>query len=47
MRYWSEKENLPWAYFLNRDGLHLNDYGYKCLGKLVAVSIERAIAAGK
>lgn len=43
MRHWSEKENLPWAYFLNRDGLHLNDYGYKCMGKLVATSIQRAV----
>ena len=44
MRYWYDQEHMPYAQFISRDGLHLNDYGYRCIGSLLAQSIENAIA---
>jgi lysophospholipase L1-like esterase len=44
MRYWFENEQMPYARFIGRDGLHMNDYGYACIGRLLAAALERAIA---
>jgi acyl-CoA thioesterase I len=46
MKYWFESERMPYAQFLGRDGLHLNDFGYTCIGRLLAQAIERAIRNG-
>jgi acyl-CoA thioesterase-1 len=43
MRYWFETEHLPYARFINRDGLHLNDFGYTCIGRLLGEAIRRAV----
>lgn len=43
MRYWFETEGLPYARFIGRDGLHMNDYGYMCIGRLLAQALERSI----
>jgi lysophospholipase L1-like esterase len=43
MRYWFDTEQLPYARFIARDGLHMNDYGYMCIGRLLAQAIEEAI----
>jgi lysophospholipase L1-like esterase len=40
---WYDKDNMTWSDFMTSDGLHLNDFGQKCIGKLVAKSIERII----
>jgi lysophospholipase L1-like esterase len=43
MRYWFETEQMPYARFIARDGLHMNDFGYMCMGRLLAEALERAI----
>lgn len=43
MRYWFEAEQMPFARFVGRDGLHMNDYGYMCIGRLLAQALERSI----
>jgi lysophospholipase L1-like esterase len=44
MKYWYEQARLPYAQFIIYDGLHMNDYGYQCIGSLLARFIEKAIA---
>jgi len=36
MRYWRETEQLPFDQFVTADGLHMNDWGYACVAKLIA-----------
>ena len=43
MRYWFETEQMPYARFIARDGLHMNDFGYMCIGRLLAQALEGAI----
>lgn len=42
MRAWYN-DGMPYAQFVTNDGLHLNDFGQKCIGKLLAQSILDAI----
>lgn len=39
MRHWREAENLPFEQFITPDGLHMNDWGYACVAKLLAGAI--------
>ncbi|MCZ7566830.1 MAG: SGNH/GDSL hydrolase family protein [Burkholderiales bacterium] len=43
MKEWFDREQMAYAEFLVRDGLHLNDFGYQCIGRLMAQAIEQAI----
>jgi len=43
MREWFDREQMAYAEFLVRDGLHLNDFGYQCIGRLMAQAIEQAV----
>jgi hypothetical protein len=43
MRYWFETEQMPYARFIARDGLHMNDFGYMCIGRLLAEGLDGAI----
>jgi lysophospholipase L1-like esterase len=43
MKGWFETEHMAYSEFLVRDGLHLNDFGYQCIGRLVAQAIEQAV----
>lgn len=43
MQEWVTGEHMPYAQFMIPDGLHLNDFGQKCMGKLLAKAIERSI----
>ena len=43
MRRWLDEERLPFAHFLSGDGLHLNDFGYRCIGRIFGRAIERAV----
>ncbi len=43
MRYWLQEESLPFAHFINSDGLHLNDFGYRCIGRIFARSLDAAV----
>ena len=42
MRSWYD-DGMPYAQFVTNDGLHLNDFGQKCIGKLLARSILETI----
>lgn len=39
MRDWVSGEKMPYAQFMIPDGLHLNDFGQRCMGKLLARAI--------
>ena len=43
MRDWVTGERMPYAQFIIPDGLHLNDFGNRCMGKLLAKAIGRKI----
>jgi acyl-CoA thioesterase I len=42
MRYWNETNHVPFEQFVTPDGLHMNDWGYQCMAKLLAVAIGEA-----
>jgi acyl-CoA thioesterase-1 len=44
MRHWIEKDGIEPDRLIKRDGLHLNDYGYGCIGRLLAASIAERVA---
>jgi lysophospholipase L1-like esterase len=45
MRNWAQVQRFPFEVFTTSDGLHMNDWGYDCLAKLLADGIGRAHAA--
>ena len=51
MRAWHESEGIPFEEFLSPDQLHMNDWGYACLAKLIggalAEAATRPIAAAR
>jgi acyl-CoA thioesterase I len=42
MREWHEVEAIPFETFLSPDQLHMNDWGYACLAKLLGAAIAEA-----
>ncbi len=42
MRAWYN-DGMPYAQFVTSDGLHLNDFGQKCIGRLLSLSILNSI----
>jgi hypothetical protein len=42
MRHWHEVAGMPFDAFLSADQLHMNDWSYRCLAKLLAKSIVDA-----
>jgi acyl-CoA thioesterase I len=42
MRYWRLTEGLPFSAFLSKDGLHMNDWSYDCIAKLLARALVEA-----
>jgi len=42
MRYWHEVAGIPFETFLSPDQLHMNDWSYACLAKLLAKAISEA-----
>jgi hypothetical protein len=42
MRSWYD-DGMPYAQFIQLDGLHLNDFGQKCIGRLFTKSILAAL----
>jgi hypothetical protein len=42
MRYWREVAGIPFETFLSPDELHMNDWSYACVAKLLATSIAEA-----
>ena len=43
MREWSMTAHLPFDQFLSPDGIHMNDWSYGCLAKVLAVAITNAV----
>jgi acyl-CoA thioesterase I len=43
MRNWYQVQRHPFNVFITADGLHMNDWGYACWAKLLAVSIAQAV----
>ncbi len=39
MRHWVEAEHIPFEQFLSPDLLHMNDWSYACVAKLLANAI--------
>lgn len=39
MRYWHDGENLGFEKFVTPDGVHMNDWGYGCIAKLLAAEL--------
>ncbi len=44
MRHWHEAEDMPFEAFLSADQLHMNDWSYDCLAKVLASAIADAAA---
>jgi acyl-CoA thioesterase-1 len=42
MRDWREKQHLAFDSFVSPDGLHMNDWGYGCMAKLLGSAIAEA-----
>jgi acyl-CoA thioesterase I len=42
MRYWREVAGIPFDAFLSTDELHMNDWSYGCIAKLLADAITEA-----
>jgi acyl-CoA thioesterase I len=42
MRHWRVSENMPFSEFLSPDELHMNDWSYACVGKLLGGAIAEA-----
>jgi acyl-CoA thioesterase-1 len=46
MRYWRLTEDLPFSTFISPDELHMNDWSYGCIAKLLAGAIHEAATRG-
>jgi acyl-CoA thioesterase I len=42
MRHWYLVEHLPFDTFVSTDGLHMNDWSYACLAKVLGMAIAKA-----
>ena len=42
MRYWRLTKGLPFSAFLSKDELHMNEWRYDCIAKLLARAVETA-----
>ncbi len=42
MRHWHEVHGIPFETLLSPDGLHMNDWSYGCVAKLLAAAISEA-----
>ncbi len=42
MRHWRQTAGIPYKAFLSEDELHMNDWSYACIAKLLAQSIAEA-----
>jgi acyl-CoA thioesterase-1 len=44
MRHWRLDDHLPFNAFVSEDELHMNDWGYGCIAKLLAGAIDETVA---
>jgi lysophospholipase L1-like esterase len=45
MRYWREVAGIPFDTFVTEDELHMNDWGYDCMARLLATAIAGVVTA--
>jgi acyl-CoA thioesterase-1 len=43
MRYWRLTEDVPFGKFVSKDELHMNDWSYGCVAKLLAGAIQDVV----
>jgi acyl-CoA thioesterase I len=43
MSHWRTVENVPFDRFIVKDGLHMNDWSYHCIAKLLATTIVASV----
>ena len=43
MRHWRESDGIPFETLLSADGLHMNDWSYGCVARLLAIAIADAV----
>jgi len=46
MKRWRETDHMAFESFVSPDGLHMNDWSYGCLAKLIGASIAEAATRG-
>jgi hypothetical protein len=46
MRHWRQEAKIPYEAFLSPDELHMNDWSYACIAKIMAGSIAEAASRG-
>ena len=44
MRNWREASGIPFEAFVSPDNLHMNDWGYGCVAKILAGAIADAVS---
>jgi lysophospholipase L1-like esterase len=42
MRHWIQAQHIPFETFVSPDGVHMNDWSYACVAKLLAGGIQEA-----
>lgn len=47
MRHWHDDQAIPFDRFIIADGLHMNDWGYSCLARLLADNIATAVTRSR
>ncbi|MCF2523537.1 SGNH/GDSL hydrolase family protein [Bradyrhizobium sp. G127] len=47
MRHWHEDEAIAFDRFITADGLHMNDWGYSCLARLLADNIATTVSRSR
>lgn len=47
MRHWHEDQAIAFDRFITADGLHMNDWGYSCLARLLADNIVSTVARSR
>lgn len=43
MRHWHQADHVPFTNFITPDDLHMNDWGYGCVAKLLGAAISDAV----
>jgi len=47
MRHWHDEQSIGFDRFISPDGLHMNDWGYSCLARLLADNIATAVTRSR
>lgn len=47
MRHWHEDQSIAFDRFISADGLHMNDWGYSCLARLLAENIVTTVSRSR